>query len=135
MLSRYSIKIIGSVPLLEKAISNYDINWNLESILGHKEPLMIAVSGAMAQQPIGKSFLGTTLEEKFHVKCSSLNILPCLPLVPEVLRGKVHPDVSDPTFLQDDVKSGYFLVNLSLNQAFGEPEYKEADDSEDGNEG
>lgn len=85
---------------------------------------MAAVSGSMTQSEIGMSFLGPTLEEKFHVDCSSFRILPCLPLVPEVLRDKVHADVS-PSVFQDDVKNGYFLVNLSLNQAFGAPEFNE----------
>lgn len=127
------MKVIGPVSLLEKSATSYDVKWNLDSILDHKEPLMLAVSGAMAQQPIGQSFLGTTFEEKFHVKCININILPCLPLVPEALKGKLHPGVSNPDDLQKEVKNGYFLVNLSLNQAFGKPEYKEAENNEEGN--
>lgn len=87
---------------------------------------MISVSGAMIQQEIGQSFLGPVLEEKFHVRCSNMTILPCLPLVPEALRDRVHPDVS-PNQIQEGIKNGYFLTNLSLNQVFGEPEFREVD--------
>lgn len=121
---RYFIKVIGDIGILEKAIKNYDSNWTLDTFMDHKTPLMVSVSGSMVQQEIGHSFLGATLEEKFHVKCSSLSILPCLPLVPEVLKNRVHTDVS-PSMFNERIKSGYYLVNLSLNQAFGEPEFSE----------
>ncbi|KAI9329362.1 hypothetical protein BD770DRAFT_416714 [Pilaira anomala] len=123
-IHRYFIKVIGDIGILEKAIKNYDYNWTLNTFMDYKTPLMASVSGSMVQQEVGHSFLGPTLEEKFHVKCSSLSILPCLPLVPEVLKNRVHTDVS-PSMLNERIKSGYYLVNLSLNQAFGEPEFSE----------
>ena len=85
---------------------------------------MIAISGAMIQQEIGQSFLGPVYEEKFHVRCSSMTILPCLPLVPEALRDRLHPDVS-PNQIQEGIKNGYFLTNLSMNQVFAVPEFRE----------
>ena len=123
---RYFIKVIGDIIILENLVKAYDSSWDMDIFMNQKSPLMVSVSGSMVQQEIGQSFLGATLEEKFHVKCSSITILPCIPLVPEVLKNKVHVDVS-PSVFNETVKSGYFLVNLSLNQAFGPPEFSEFD--------
>lgn len=86
---------------------------------------MIVVNGEMEQQPLGISFLGTIFEEKFHVKCLSLFILPCVPLIPEHMRKMVHPDIS-PNQFEEGIKNGYYMVNLSVNQTFGPPEFHEA---------
>ena len=116
--------MVGDSRLLEKAIKDYDSEWDLDAFVTHKDLIMVSVGGFMVQQEIGQSFLGPVLEEKFHAKCSSITVLPCLPLVPEVLKDKVHPDIS-PNMVQEGVKNGYFLVNHSLNQTFGEPDFRE----------
>ena len=123
---RFFVKVVGDSGLLEKAIRDYDSEWNLDAFVTHKNPITVSVSGSMVQQEIGQSFLGPVLEEKFHAKCSSITVLPCLPLVPEVLKDKVHPDIS-PNMVQEGVTNGYFLVNHSLNQTFGEPDFREID--------
>ena len=91
---RFFVKVVGDSHLLEKAIKNYDNEWNLDSFLTQKFLMMVSISGPMAQQEIGQSFLGPILKEKFHAKCCIITVLPCLPLVPEVLKDRVHPDVS-----------------------------------------
>ncbi|KAI8326712.1 hypothetical protein EDC96DRAFT_581382 [Choanephora cucurbitarum] len=128
--ARYFIKAVGDIDLLKKAVTAYDSEWSLEAFLNSKSPLMIAISGAMIQQEIGQSFLGPVLEEKFHVRCSSMTILPCLPLVPEALRDRLHPDVS-PNQIQEGIKNGYFLTNLSMNQVFAVPEFREVEQEDE----
>ncbi|KAI8332545.1 hypothetical protein BD560DRAFT_315997, partial [Blakeslea trispora] len=113
----FFVKVVGDSRLLEKAIKDYDSEWDLDTFVTRKDPIMVSVGGSMVQQEIGQSFLGPILEEKFHAKCSSITVLPCLPLVPEVLKDKVHPVIS-PNMVQEGVKNGYFLVNHSLNQTF-----------------
>ncbi|KAI8327324.1 hypothetical protein EDC96DRAFT_612797 [Choanephora cucurbitarum] len=108
--AKYFIKAVGDIDLLKKAI--------------------IAISGAMIQQEIGQSFLGPVLEEKFHVRCNSMTILPCLPLVPEALRDRLHPDVS-PNQIQEGIKNGYFLTNLSMNQVFAVPDFREVEQEDE----
>ncbi|KAI8321177.1 hypothetical protein EDC96DRAFT_539569, partial [Choanephora cucurbitarum] len=114
--ARYIIKAVGDIDLLKKA----------EVFFNSKSPLMIAISGVMIQQENGQSFLGLVLEEKFHVKCSCMTFLPCLPLVPEALRYRLHPDVS-PNQIQEGIKNGYFLTNLSMDQVFAVPDFREVE--------
>ncbi|OBZ80223.1 hypothetical protein A0J61_11728, partial [Choanephora cucurbitarum] len=129
---KFFVKVVGDSGLLEKTIRDYDSEWDLDAFVTHENPIMVSVSGSMVQQEIRQPFLGPVLEEKFYAKCSSITVLPCLPLVPEVLKDKVHPDIS-PNMVQEGVTNGYFLVNHSLNQTFGEPDFREID-TKKGNE-
>lgn len=55
----------------------------------------------------------------------AMTIIPGILLVPERLREMIHPEVT-PIQLGDDVKEGYFYVNLSMSQDFSnDPEFNE----------
>ncbi|CEP09536.1 hypothetical protein, partial, partial [Parasitella parasitica] len=95
-------------------------------------PVMMAVNGQMTQQAIGISFLGTVFEEKFHLNCLSMFILPCVPLIPEHMRTMAHPDIS-PNQFEEGIKNGYYMVNLSLNQTFGPAEFHAEEDPNENN--
>lgn len=120
------MKVIATVDMLEKAVTDYLPESDLEAFIERKDPFMMAVVGQMEQQAIGTSFLGTVFEEKFHVKCLSIFILPCVPLIPEHMRSMVHPDIS-PNQFEEGVKNGYYLVNLSVNQTFGPADFRAPD--------
>lgn len=68
--------------------------WNIETFTELKEPFMLAVLGSMKQQEITRSFLGTVVEDKFHVQAFSILILPCIALIPERIKDMAHPDLS-----------------------------------------
>ncbi|KAI7864637.1 uncharacterized protein EV154DRAFT_433075 [Mucor mucedo] len=116
-----AVKVITTIVLLEKCVRDY-FQIDLHAFLGKKEPLMMVVNGEMEQQALGNSFLGTIFEEKFHLKCLSAFILPCIPLIPEHMKRMVHPDIS-PNQFEEGVKNGYYMVNLSVNQTFGPPDF------------
>lgn len=111
---------------MEKVVKDFLPESDLEAFIDRKEPVMMVVNGEMEQQPIGRSFLGTVFEEKFHVSCLSAFILPCVPLIPEHMKTMVHPDIS-PNQFEEGIKSGYYMVNLSVNQTFGPPEFHSLD--------
>lgn len=107
---------------MEKVVKDFLPESDLEAFIDRKEPVMMVINGQMEQQAIGRSFLGTIFEEKFHVKCLSAFILPCVPLIPEHMKTMVHPDIS-PNQFEEGIKNGYYMVNLSVNQTFGPPEF------------
>ncbi|CEP07089.1 hypothetical protein, partial, partial [Parasitella parasitica] len=113
-----AVKVITTVTLLKDTVEDYLPESDLEAFLDLKEPFVLVVNGRMEQQAIGTSFLGTVFEEKFHLNCLSMFILPCKPLIPEHMRQMAHPDVS-PNQFEEGTKSGYYTVNLSMNQTFG----------------
>ncbi|KAG1146207.1 hypothetical protein G6F36_015057 [Rhizopus arrhizus] len=117
-----AVKAIATVDLMEKAVKDFLPKSDLEAFIDRKEPVMMVINGQMEQQAIGRSFLGTIFEEKFHVKCLSAFILPCVPLILEHMKIMVHPDIS-PNQFEKGIKSGYYMVNLSANQMFGPPEF------------
>lgn len=93
---------------------------------------MMIASGVLKQELTVNSFLGRAVEEKFHMRPLSLSIIPCIPLVSEVLKDMIHPDVAPVEFSKGE-KEGYFYVNLSLDQDFDmQPEFFEADTFGDG---
>ncbi|KAI8349034.1 hypothetical protein BD560DRAFT_427570 [Blakeslea trispora] len=49
----------------------------------------------MQQQEIGRLFLGAVVEEKFHLNCFSLCIIPCIPLIPKMNPLKKKPVLED----------------------------------------
>lgn len=104
--------------------------WSIDSFIGEKEPFMLAVCGSMKQQEIARSFLGTVVEEKFHVNAFSILVLPCVPLIPERIKHMVHPDISPTQIEESGSKNGYYLVNLSLRQEFNPPEFQDLDGKE-----
>lgn len=114
---RYSVKTIIEKQLFQEAIINYNRDWTIESLASHKQPLILAVSGSMKQQPTERTFLGVAVEEKFHLKAVILSIIPCVPLVSNRLKGMVHPSLA-PVELSEGLKDGYFLVDLSKKQDF-----------------
>lgn len=107
---------------MDEVVKDFLPESNLEDFIEGKAPLMMVVNGEMRQQAIGRSFLGPVFEEKFHMKCLSAFILPCVPLIPAHMRAMVHPDIS-PNQFEEGIKVGYYMVNLSLNQTFGPNEF------------
>ncbi|CEP08714.1 hypothetical protein [Parasitella parasitica] len=91
----------------------------------------------MRQQATDRTYLGDAVEEKFHLKAVTLAIIPCIPLTSIKLKGMIHPSIA-PIQLEQGLKEGYFVVDLSTKQDFEvEPEFlfstgyqpqKEADD-------
>lgn len=85
----------------------------------------------MEQQPTITGYLGRAVEEKFHMVPLAVAVLPCVPLVVDGLKNKVHPEVG-PIQFSEGVKEGFFVVNLSLNQDFSlGPEFQEAYNAND----
>ncbi|KAI7873154.1 uncharacterized protein EV154DRAFT_528842 [Mucor mucedo] len=121
--AKFSVKVITTIVLLEKCVQEFFPGADIEAFLCKKEPLMMVVNA------LGTSFLGTIFEEKFHLKCLSAFILPCVPLIPEHMKRMVHPDVS-PNHFEEGIKNGYYMVSLSLNQTFGPPEFHATEDQE-----
>ncbi|KAI8336383.1 hypothetical protein BD560DRAFT_340153 [Blakeslea trispora] len=119
-----AIKVTCSVTMLDNALKEYNARWSIDTFLEQKEVFMLAVTGTMQQQEIGRSFLGAVVEEKFHLNCFSLCIIPCIPLIPQSIKSKVHPDIS-PNDIQESAKDGYYVVNLSLKQPFGPSDFYE----------
>lgn len=120
---RFSVKVITPLTLAEEAVKNFNSEWSLESFLDYKQPLMMSVTGEMQQQEIARSFFGPVFEEKFHVRCFSCFILPCIPMIPEHMKTMAHPDIS-PNQFEESIKTGYYTVNLSLNQSFEQPAFE-----------
>lgn len=119
------MKVTTTIDFMDDLVKDFLPESNLESFIERKEPLLMVVIGEMKQQQIGRSFLGAIFEEKFHMKCLSAFILPCVPLIPAHLRVMAHPDIS-PNQFEEGVKVGYYMVNLSLNQTFGPNEFHNA---------
>jgi hypothetical protein len=108
---------------VEQAFKLYDSSWDLEVLRSKKNPILLITTGVMNQQPTVTGFLGTAVEEKFHLIPLSLSVLPCVPLISIGLKDMVHPDIG-PIQLSEGDKEGYFRVNLSTNQDFSNgPEY------------
>lgn len=124
--SKFSVKVITTIALLKNVVEDYLPESDIENFIELKEPVMMVVNGQMEQQAIGTSFLGIVFEEKFHVKCLSAFILPCVPLIPEHMKTMAHPDIS-PNQFEEGIKNGYYMVNLSVNQTFGPAEFHAAD--------
>ncbi|KAI7892814.1 uncharacterized protein EV154DRAFT_401784, partial [Mucor mucedo] len=116
-----AVKVITTIVLLEKCVQEFFPGADIEAFLCKKEPLMMVVNGEMEQQALGTSFLGTIFEEKFHLKCLSAFILPCVPLIPEHMKRMVHPDVS-PNHFEEGIKNGDTEIpedaNMQHNQNF-----------------
>lgn len=103
--------------VLEEALKAYNEEWAIDTVKNHQKPLTLVANGTMKQLAINLTFLGTSVEEKFHLSAFSLAIIPCIPLVSIRLNNIVHPDIA-PIQLEEGVKEGYFMVNLSMSQNF-----------------
>ncbi|CEP08996.1 hypothetical protein, partial, partial [Parasitella parasitica] len=115
--AHYSVKTIVKQEIFEEAIKAYNEEWTIDSIKDYQKPLLLVTNGTMKQLSINSTFLGTSVEEKFHLSAFSLALIPCIPLVSNRLKNMVHPDVA-PIQLEEGVKEGYFMVNLSMTQNF-----------------
>lgn len=102
---------------MEDVIKTYDSSWNIDLMKKKKDPLTLVVTGTMQQQTAAASFLGRSVEEKFHMVPLAMSIIPCIPLVSNRVKDMVHPEVG-PTQISEGVKDGYFYVDLSLKQDF-----------------
>lgn len=105
--------------LFLEALRDYNEDWTFESLSSKKEPLLASVCGTMKQQPTETTFLGTVVEEKFHLKAVTMSFIPCIPLVSNKLKKMVHPNIA-PVELEEGPKQGYFVVNLSKSQTVEE---------------
>lgn len=115
--SHYSVKTIVEQKVLEEALKAYNEEWAIDTVKNHQKPLTLVANGTMKQLAINSTFLGTSVEEKFHLSAFSLAIIPCIPLVSIRLKNMVHPDIA-PIQLEEGVKEGYFMVDLSMSQNF-----------------
>lgn len=115
--SHYSVKTIVKQDVFEEALKAYNAEWTIHSIKNYQKPLILVTNGTMKQLAINSTFLGTSVEEKFHLSAFSLAIIPCVPLVSNRLKNMVHPDIA-PIQLAEGVKEGYFMVDLSMSQNF-----------------
>ncbi|EIE91986.1 hypothetical protein RO3G_16697 [Rhizopus delemar RA 99-880] len=115
--AHYSVKTIVEQKVLEEALKAYNEEWAIDTVKNHQKPLTLVANGTMKQLAINLTFLGTSVEEKFHLSAFSLAIIPCIPLVSIRLKNMVHPDIA-PIQLEEGVKEGYFMVNLSMSQNF-----------------
>lgn len=93
----------------------------MQNITQEQVPLMVVATGVMKQQAILSAFLGTVVEEKFHMSPLSMSILPCKPFIRDSLRPMIvdHPDLA-PIRFGRGCKEGFFIVNLSAEQDFTE---------------
>ncbi|CAO0802405.1 unnamed protein product [Mucor circinelloides] len=124
--ARYSVKIVLEKQLFLDALSAYNPEWSFGSLASLKQPMILAVSGPMKQQPTLASFKGDAVEEKFHMRAVTASFIPCIPLVSNKLRKMVHPTIA-PVEIEQGNKEGFFSVNLSLKKGFQEPEFQFSD--------
>ncbi|KAI8639034.1 hypothetical protein BD408DRAFT_350716 [Parasitella parasitica] len=118
-----AVKTVVDKQTFLDAISSYNNTWTVESLVELKEPLIMVVSGSMRQQSADRTYLGDSVEEKFHLRAVSMAVIPCIPFTANKLKKMIHPNIA-PIQLEEGLKEGYFLVNLSAQQDFQQdPEF------------